>query len=136
MSVLSYGVQCLHLLQFGIQSHYPFTVWHLEPLSLLNFSIQSHHLFSVRHSESPYLLSYDIQRCQFSIMAFRATISLQLDVQKHHCFSFTMFRVVYLSLTFKDVSSQLWRSEPSSSSIWCSEPYLQLGVQSHYPFTV
>ena len=100
MSVLNYGVQCLHFLQFGVQSHYPFKVWHLEPLSLLNFSIQSHHLFSVRHSELPYLLSYDIQsrptqfdiqRCQFSIMAFRATISLQLGVQRHHCFSITTF---------------------------------------------
>ena len=61
---------------------------------------------------------------------------LSYGVQSHHRFSVMTFRVVFLSLTFSDVSSQLWRSESSSSSVWCSKPHLQLGIQSHYPFTV
>ena len=40
------------------------------------------------------------------------------------------FKVVLLSLTFKDVSSQLRRSEPSSFSIQRSEPCFRFGVQS------
>uniref|UniRef100_F6HXK0 Uncharacterized protein n=1 Tax=Vitis vinifera TaxID=29760 RepID=F6HXK0_VITVI len=36
-------------------------------------------------------------------MAFRATISLQLDVQSHHLFSFMTFRVVLFSLAFRVV---------------------------------
>ena len=117
MSVLNYGVQSFHLLQFGVQS-------------------------------------------RISSLAFRATISLQLNVQSYHIFSITMFRVVFLSLNFRYVSSQLWHSELSSSSfgvqscifslafrvtipsqfyiqsrhifsVWPLEPCFQFGVQSH-----
>ncbi|KAL6316752.1 hypothetical protein AAG906_020436 [Vitis piasezkii] len=85
----------------------------LEPSSLLSYDVQSR------------LSQFDIKRCKFSVMAhhiflvcaFIATISLQVDVQSHHRFSVTMFRVVFLSLTFRD-------------------SYLQLGVQSHYPSSV
>ena len=66
-------------------------------------------------------------------MAFKATISLQLGVRSHHRLSFTMFRVVFLCLTFKDVSSQLWRSVSSSSSVWRLELHLQLSVRVTIP---
>ncbi|RVW41405.1 hypothetical protein CK203_095204 [Vitis vinifera] len=82
------------------------TARRLEPSSLLSYDVQSR------------LSQFDIQRCQFSVMAFRATISLQLGVQSHHRFSVTMFKVVILSLTFRD-------SRISN-----------FGVQSHYPFSV
>ena len=89
----------------------------------------------------------------FSVWAFKATIFsqfwrsepppssqfgrsvppslLSFDVQSHHRFLITTFRVVFLSLTFKDVSPQLWCSDPSSSLVWRSKLHLQLGVQSH-----
>ena len=99
MSVLSYGVQSHHLL----------TAQHSVITSQLRCSEPS---FSVGHSEPPSLIS----------LAFRATISLQLDVQSHHRFLVMTFKDVFLSLTFRDVNSQFWRSESSSSSIRHSKP--------------
>ena len=134
--------ELLYFLSFSFQSHHSFPIRCSKPPSLLTLGVQSHHLFSIWNSKPSYLLSYDIesrpaqfdiQRCQFSIMAFKATISLQLGVQSHHRFSFTMFRVVFLCLMFRDVSSQLWCLVPSSSSVQRSEPHLQLSVRVTIP---
>ena len=75
ISILNYGIQCLHLLQFGIQSCHLFSVamFRVVLLSstfrvvLLSFGIQSHHLFSVWRSSHH----------SFSVWVFRATISSQ-----------------------------------------------------------
>ena len=77
-----------------------------EPLSLLSYDVQSHPS------------QFDIQICQFSVLAFRTTIFLQLDVQSQHRFSITTFRVVLHSLAFIATISS------------------QFGVQSHCPFIV
>ena len=86
--------------------------------------------------QSRHILSVTTFRVILHSLAFKATISLQLGIQSHHRFSVTMFKVIFLSLTFRDVSSQFWRSKPSSSSVWRSEPHLHLDIQSHYPCIV
>ena len=74
------------------------------------------------------------------VLVFRAIISFSFGVQSHHVFSFTTFRVVFLSLTFL-VTSLVGRSEPlfhfgvqsrvlflsASRAIAC----LRFGIQSH-----
>ena len=99
-----------------------FSVWHLE-MSVLSYGVQSLHPSQ-----------FGVQSHVFSL-AFRATSPvwrsepyLQFGVQSHHLFSVMMFRVVILNLTFRDVSSQLRRSEPSSFSVRRSEPHLQFDV--------
>ena len=118
-----------------------FSSRHSEPH--LQFDVQIHRLSFVDvQSRPPYSLVFratitsqvSIQNHVFSL-AFRATTFLELNVQIHHRFLVMTFKVVFLNLTFKDVSSRLWHSKPSSSSIWRSESHLQLGVQSHQPFS-
>ena len=94
-------------------------------------------------------------------MAFGAIIPFQLGVQSHHVFSFTMFRVVFLSMTFlvqsligyAELLFQIgihrcffWFGFQSRRFIsafrgivvfWRSESLIisQLDVQSHYVFS-
>ena len=133
LSLLNYGIQSLHLLQFDIQSRISnlafrviipsqlwrsgpssFSVWCLE--SHLQFGIQIHHLFfslAFRTAsptwcpKSPSFLNYGVQSLHL----------LQFGVQSR--ISNLAFRVT--------ISSQLWHSGPSSSSVWCLETHLQFG---------
>ena len=73
-----------------------------EPSLLLTYDIQS------------CLSQFNIQRCQFSIMVFKAFI--------------------FFSLAFR-AASLAWHSELLSLIVWRSEPHLQLVVQSHQLFT-
>ena len=117
-------------LQFSVQSHIfistfkaAFSVWHLE--LQFHFGVQSHYLFLVQHSQPSYLFS-----------VWRSELHLHFGVQSY----------IFI-LEFKATSS-FWRSESlfvfSSTSraifhlvfrvafsVWISEPYLHLGVQSH-----
>ena len=112
MSVLSYGVQSLHLLQFGIQScisslTFRVTIpaqFEVQSLHLLQFGVQSHHIFSVWLSKPCF--QFCVQS-RISSLAFRATISFQFGIQSHHPFL-----------------------------IWHSEPHLQFGIQSYHLFSV
>ena len=87
-----------------------------EPLSLLSYDVQSHPS------------QFDIQICQFSVLAFRTTIFLQLDVQSQHRFSIMTFRVVLHSLAFiATISSQLVFRVIVPS---------QFGIQSYHPIMI
>ena len=70
------------------------------------FSLEFRVASSVWHSDPPSLFQFGVQNC-ISNLVSRVTIL-----------------------------SQLWRSEPSSSSVWSLESHLQLGIQSHYLFSI
>ena len=70
------------------------------------FSLAFRVASSVWHSDPPSLFQFGVQNC-ISNLVSRVTIL-----------------------------SQLWRSEPSSSSVWRLESHLQLGIQSHYLFSI
>ena len=161
LSLLSYGVQGLHLFQFGVQSRIfslafrstiSFSVWRSE--LHLQLGVQSHHPFSIMafrafiffslafrvasptwHSESLSLLNYGIQGLYL----------LQFGVQRR-IFSLAFRATIFFqfgvqnrisSLAFRvTIPSQLWCSRPTSSSIWCSKSHLQFGIQSRHIFSV
>ena len=123
-SIISYDIQVIFLsstfrvvlLSFGVQSHNLFLVWvfratissqfgHSKPQSLFSLAFRAT-IPSQFNVQSLHLLQY-----------WRSKLHLQLDVQSRPIFSVTTFRVVLLSLTFRDVNSQLWRSEPPSTYI-------------------
>ena len=99
-----------------------FSVWHSKPPFSLQFGVQSHYLFSVlafratissqfRHSEPPSLLS--------------------LGVQSHHLFSVWRLETSFLfSLVFRAAISSQLRCSELSFTVWCSKPLslLNLGV--------
>ena len=152
-----FGIQS-RILSFSIRIHPLSLVRHSEPSCTFLFNIQSRIFIltfkaalsisasraiiasQFRRSEPSSLLSYDvqnhpsqfdIQRCQFSVLAFRTILFLELDVQSKHCFSVTTFRVVLHSLAFiATISSQFGRSE-SSFIVSHLEPHFQFSVQSH-----
>ena len=68
-------------------------------------------------------------------MAFRAAISLQLEIQSHHIFSVKTFKVVLLSLAFRAMFS-VWHSEPISNLAFRVTIPSQFGVQSHHPIMI
>ena len=83
MSVLSYGLQSLHLLQFGVQSH----------IFSLVFRVTISSQFDV---QSLYLLQFGVQS-RISSLAFRVTIPSQFDVQTFRAF-------IFFSLAFRAAS--------------------------------
>ena len=98
-------------LQFGVQSHHSSTV----------YDSQSHHVtLSVRRSKPLLVFRSAFRaivhprsafRAISPVLVFKAIISFQLGVQSHRVFSFTMFRVVFLSMTFL-ATSLVGHSEP------------------------
>ena len=78
-----------------------------------------------------FILLSSVFRAMFSIWNSEPSSSsvwhskphLQFGVQSHHLFSVMTFRVVLLSLTFRDVSSSDWHSKPPL--------LLNYDVQSH-----
>ena len=93
---LSFGIQSRRfILAFRATSQF----WYSEPPSSLSFGIQSHCQFFVRRSKPQFtLVRHSEPSLQF--LVFRAIIPFQLGVRSHRVFSFTMFRVVFLSMTF------------------------------------
>ena len=117
-------------LQFGVQSHHSSTV----------YVIQSHHVtLSVRRSE-PLLVFHSTFRAVVHpcwafkaislVLVFRAIIPFQFGVQSHCVFSFTMFRVVFLSMTFL-VTSLVGHAE-LLFQIGIHRCFFWFGVQSHH----
>ncbi|KAL6335692.1 hypothetical protein AAG906_032884 [Vitis piasezkii] len=131
-------------LQFGFQNHHLFSYHHLFSVRAFRatissqFGVKSHHLLVARRSKPPSLLNLVYQ---FSILTFRATISLQLGVQGHHRFSVMTFRVVILSLTFREscfqfdiqshVSSLVFRVTILSSLTFRAIILSWSGIHSH-----
>ena len=121
--------------QFGVQSHHIFSVWCSKPLSLLSLSVQSNHLLTAQRSEPSLLLSYDvqsrlsrfdIQRCQFSVMAFRATIPSQFSLHSH------VFNLVFGTT----ISFQFGVQSHHSFLVWPSKSCFQFGICSHHLFSI
>ena len=96
----------LHL-QFDVQSHHLFLVWHSEPLSFLSLGVQSRYLFSIWRSESLFLHSLE----------FRAINPIMIRHLLSHFSTFKAtflaFRAIVHSLEFRSMFS-VWRSEQSS----------------------
>ena len=112
MSVLSYGVQSLHLLQFGVQSRISSLVFRVTIPS--QFDVQILHLI------------------QFGVQS-RISI-LVLESLSFH--SLTFKALIFFSLAFKATISSQLRNSKSSCSVWHSEmSVLSYGVQSHHLLT-
>ena len=159
-SLLSFGAQSHVSLRFGVQSHHHFLVWRSESHSRFRRSEPSSHLRSAFraivitsqcwHSEpSLSLFSFGVQshHCRFWVLAFRAIIGFQFDVQ----IRISQFDVQCRILNFQrsePPSSHFWfrRSEPSSVfSLTFRVTFLNLtfrvvllvfDVQSHHHFSV
>ena len=66
-------------------------------------------------------------------------ISLQHNVQSHHIFSVTTFRVIFHNLVFRStISFQFGIQSHYLFSIWCAEPLFlpSFSIQSHYLFSI
>ena len=113
MSVLNYGVQSLHLLQFGVQSR----------ISSLVFRVTIPSQFDI---QSLYLIQFGVQS---------RISSLALESLSLHSLTFKAF--IFFSLAFKAAISSQLRNSKSSCSVWHSEmSVLNYGVQSHHPLTI
>ncbi|RVW21924.1 Retrovirus-related Pol polyprotein from transposon 17.6 [Vitis vinifera] len=141
-----------HLSSFGIQSHYPFPTWRLEPPCLLVYDVQSR------------LSQHDIPDYQFSwacrafvsdwhssmiLLVWRSKPSFHFGVQRHRCFILAFKAVDHFSvlalratvhsrfMTFgvirATIVSQFRRSESSSCFQFDVQGHIfSFGVQSHH----
>ncbi|KAL6323644.1 hypothetical protein AAG906_002111 [Vitis piasezkii] len=125
-----------HLLSLGVQSHHLFSVLAFRATTIFSVWAFSTTISSqFRRSKPSSLLNYDVQccpsqfdfqRCQFSVMAFKAFIFFSLAFRAAILSS--VWRLVppyLLNSAFRAaISSQLWHSKPSSSLVWRSKLHL------------
>ena len=127
MSVLNYGIQSLHLLQFGVQSLISSLAFRVIILSRSCIHCHFFGFQSYVPSVQSYQFSLGIQSFVFSIRCYQF---FQFSVQSH-----------VFSLTFRVIMSLVRRSEPSSFHslafrACCSQPgvqsyHLHSGIQNH-----
>ena len=104
LSLLSYGVQGLHLLQYGVQSH------------ISNLGLRATIPSQFRRSKPSFLFS----------LAFRVTVPSQFDVQSHYPIT-----IEHSLPSFRHSGLYSQRSRPSFTAQHSEPSYLQFGIQSH-----